>query len=79
MSEYDIVDELDREIDDEEALYDAIERFEEEEMTNNEAAVLLVQLFADYERVTCARDVNYAEAVAMAVAALSKEGVKNNV
>ena len=31
MSEYDIVDELDREIDDEEALYDAIERFEEEE------------------------------------------------
>lgn len=31
MSDYDIVDELDREIADEEALYDAIERFEEEE------------------------------------------------
>lgn len=46
-------------------------------MTNNEAAVLLVQLFADYERVTCTQDANCAEAVAMAIAALSKDGGKN--
>ena len=32
MTEYDIVDELDREIDDEEALYDAIDRLEEDDV-----------------------------------------------
>lgn len=43
MSEYDIVDELDREIDDEEALYDAIERFEEEEFVKTKDIVTVVR------------------------------------
>lgn len=41
-------------------------------MTNNEAAVLIVQLFANYERITCSQDENYAKAITLAVMALTK-------
>lgn len=42
-------------------------------MINNQAATLLVQLYADFNHQTCCPDYDYAEAVALAIAALSNK------
>lgn len=55
MSEYDIVDELDREIDDEEALYDAIERFEEEERITDNEIIKALECHKARELETCSK------------------------
>lgn len=42
-------------------------------MNNIETSSLLVRLYADYQRLSGVQDVDYAEAIARAICALSQE------
>jgi hypothetical protein len=48
-------------------------------MTNEEAKILLVNLYADWYKVTYDNEKGYAEAVAVAISALERAGDGNGV